>query len=719
MCSNRWLFYLTWVYLLQDCERIEKYGHNYRICPLCLKSYETGGLVKHIRLELKARKITEHDWLYYSNLSSEMCQYGVRACTEEEVLDEFPLADAEFMEKLNRLLRRKSVIIIDTALEPASVPARVPIRQTPTEGEGSNNVDKAEDTKSHKAADYYAALELPPMENTLIEKLFERRVCPEDVSQTDMEKNRRKFKQFRVNLRRHLGWCKTKQPNLDEWKLLASVEGLNLVKSMYLSKAVAPTTMLTHAKLIKRILKLAREQWFTEPGYPQDRAAYFEEVDTAINKWSEKVSSLEREAAKHIQKNKDTFIKKGKLPMEDIRRYFYQDETMEQIMNHFETLEKYAQENNNIVSLGEGMNYDRALALVWNKVVRFLGMSMQVYTKRLSTLQGLKLEEFRNRQKVEGGFFVSIEECKNADNSSDGFLIPTLHIGMWERYYKLRLMCRKSTAFDREEMFINICGKKFTKFTEDINRSFPDKAHSINGRNIRRVVCTSGKQLDKSKRPDFLSFVNHGDGVDKTVYQCPTAEECAAGQQAVAHVGQMDKICEVVTAEIDKLCKYSTEVVFPDILTAEDIIRESFQIKIKQMDKLVYEKLHDTWQKKFLPAISKDMAMLARRRDPKSFDAMFVLQTLRQHAEWMVLRGEIREEAELIFKSLNQVRGKKIRADNAFNALLHDLKSDIMSMLFCRKNKPKDPVVRQKKKMIQQTPVLRKARRPPGRSLKR
>ena len=87
-----------------------------------------------------------------------------------------------------------------------------------------------------------------------------------------------------------------------------------------------------------------------------------------------------------------------------------------------------------------------------------------------------------------------------------------------------------------------------------------------NGRNIRRVVATSARQLGKNKRPDFVNYMNHGDNVDRTAYQCPIAEECMTGQDAIKHVGQMEKVKEVVRKDISKICAYSADAVFPSQL---------------------------------------------------------------------------------------------------------------------------------------------------------
>lgn len=122
------------------------------------------------------------------------------------------------------------------------------------------------------------------------------------------------------------------------------------------------------------------------------------------------------------------------------------------------------------------------------------------------------------------------------------------------------------------------------------------------------------------------------------------------------HVGQMSKIKTVVLQEVEKLCPYSQDAVFPDILTAEDIIRETFNLKLKNMDVAVYEQLHEAWQIKFQQEITNDVAKMAYRRCPRSFDAMFVLEKLRNHEEWKSMRGEIRESAEEVFKRLSKVR---------------------------------------------------------------
>lgn len=166
------------------------------MCSICFTTHETGSLLKHIRREIKSKKITDHDHHYYSTLSSEMVSFGVRAITEDEVLEEFPDADVNFMEKLDRLLRKKAVIIVDgTEL----VPDVIPNSAQPSSSKDSQDDAGVQEAPKKIAAEYYSLLQLPDVKNSRIDDLFKKHLCPEDVSVSDAEKNLRNYKQFSLN----------------------------------------------------------------------------------------------------------------------------------------------------------------------------------------------------------------------------------------------------------------------------------------------------------------------------------------------------------------------------------------------------------------------------------------------------------------------------------------------------------------------------------------
>ena len=123
----------------------------------------------------------------------------------------------------------------------------------------------------------------------------------------------------------------------------------------------------------------------------------------------------------------------------------------------------------------------------------------------------------------------------------------------------------------------------------------------------------------------------------------------------MTHLAQMDKVKEVVLPDVAKMCSYKYEAVFPDILMAEDIIREVFGIKLSKLDESVYDALHVAWRRRHYEDICVDVAKMARRRNPREFDATYVLSQLREHSEWRTLRGDVRDRAEELLKELSKV----------------------------------------------------------------
>lgn len=595
-----------------------------------------------------------HSAEHYSDLASELTAGGVRGLELVEVLETFPDADDIFLRKLDGLMRRKGVVIIDEGAEDTTV-ASSNAQEQATEAPDAT-AGESESQKS-SAKDFWKNLELPDFVNSVIEEHFRVVLCPDDIQdKLRKENNVRKYKQYALTLRRHLAYAQRKTKLTDEWMLLADLAGCELAREMLKSKLIAPATSLTHAKIIMRVIKLAEEKWENKTGYPQNKPDYKRKLSEASEKWKsiEQAANIENEKA--TRQRKVAFNKKGTMDVNAFKQYFERQDKLDEILSHINILEQMAKENSNIISLGTGLNYNRVMGHHWNKVVRYLGMSMQVFTKRLSSLQGVKMSEFRDREKRKDGWFLEIANCKNADNSSDGFIIPNFSMPAWERFYNLRLLCRKQGNFDREEMFVNICGQKFTKFTDDLNAEFKNQPHSINGRNIRTSVCTAGKSLDKNKRPDFLSFINHGDGVDRQVYQAATAETIEAGQKSVTHVMNMVDVKSKVLPQIEKICTYEQKAIFPDILTTEDILRESFKINVDKLDEDVYSLLHEEWQKKCLPYITRDLAQMAFVQNEEEFDAMFILQELRKHEEWRALRAQIRDAAESNYKEVRFFR---------------------------------------------------------------
>lgn len=176
----------------------------------------------------------------------------------------------------------------------------------------------------------------------------------------------------------------------------------------------------------------------------------------------------------------DGFIKKGTLQLDNIKNYFKQETTVKDVQAALDFCERYAVENNKIISLGSGFNCDRRLGKNWKTIVRFLGGFVQVYSKRTGSVQGTTVQEYEERSEVEQGYHNVINMCKNENNSSDGFIIPKDQYPLWERYYKLRKICRKQTAWDREQFFINMCGNTFTEFTKNVKKAIgKEQPHAV------------------------------------------------------------------------------------------------------------------------------------------------------------------------------------------------------------------------------------------------
>ena len=598
----------------------------------------------------------------YSDLSSEICSAGMRGCTMEKFLTYFPDADDDFVERMDNFLRREGYVLKDEGVDVILKTSNQEVEPTQSAKEEPEQL-----TGAKAAAEWWASLGLDTsaFKTSLICTYFKEELCPPLKDKVEAENNIRKFNLYKLSIERHLAYAfkhQTPKSN-NEWELMLSAQGLELAKLLQQCEKIRRSTALDHVKRVQRVVTLIIENWRAKPGFPVDKDGYISRAKDFSTELKSLIGHLQKAADKEKSQKKDAFVKSGGLRLGDIRSYFCKTDKVKLVVDELEKIEKFLKENQNIIPLGTGLQYNRVLGHCWNKVVRYLGMLMQTFSKRTSSLQGITLQEFEEREIKRDGHHVTIGRCKNRQNSSDGFIIPPDYVDLYERFYKVRLCCRKMTGeWDRQEYFINICGQKFVRFSDDINKEMPDQPHTINGRNIRTMISTAGQGMDASKRDSFNQFMNHQDTVDRRDYCCPNAEQCLDGQNIVDSIHITEAVREQVLPKIETLCSYSRTASFPSLLLCEDIIREMFKIPLKTLEESLYTELHNCWRRANLPKIAEEIASAAMQHNQGEFDAMFVLGLLREIEEWLPFRAEVRKEAEVIY---NQMREVSIMLTNA------------------------------------------------------
>ncbi|KAJ1518910.1 hypothetical protein ONE63_011482 [Megalurothrips usitatus] len=399
-----------------------------------------------------------------------------------------------------------------------------------------------------------------------------------------------------------------------------------------------PATVLAHIKGVERVLRFAKN-WQDQPNFPVNKARYVEQLTTAHCR----VSRTQKEWIKKCQtkkaESKVNFRKKGPLPMNDIRNYFSCNETINQVTASFEWLEKYVAGNGNVILLGDGRKYDHVLAHHWNIVLRRLTAQLSVLTKRTSAIQGITIAEFESREKTDEGFHLVIGEHKNADLNQDSIMLSSSEEQLWRRFYVLRLLCRKEGPWpDKNQLFVNICGKSPRNITVNINKTIGSKEHTINGRTMRTYTATVSKLCSPSKRNNMISFLNHSEGTDNAMYKCPTVDDTIKGQNAIKEIQTCDSILTTVVPKITELWPYDDEAVFPDKEEIEDILDMKFGITVTSLDSNVYAELRSAWREANTSHIVSHFASSL-----PSFDEKKILTTLRSHAEWKEKRFQIRD----------------------------------------------------------------------------
>lgn len=126
------------------------------------------------------------------------------------------------------------------------------------------------------------------------------------------------------------------------------------------SKAFAAATLLAQIKTITRVLGYVRKLWTSR--YPSRRATYQDSVEDVVGQYKVLQTRWQLICDKEKQMSKGGFVRKGTLQLDNIKNYFKQETTVKDVEAALDFCERYAVENNKIISLGSGFNYDRRLS---------------------------------------------------------------------------------------------------------------------------------------------------------------------------------------------------------------------------------------------------------------------------------------------------------------------------------------------------------------------
>lgn len=195
---------------------------------------------------------------------------------------------------------------------------------------------------------------------------------------------------------------------------------------------------------------------------------------------------------------------------------------------------------------------------------------------------------------------MTVTEHKNKDLNADSFVISNEDIDFWTQYYHLRRMCRKQEGtdwVDKDQFFISIWGTALKNNTHDINKALPNQPHRINGRNMRTATSTAANACSPSKKEKMM----------RLHYSCSTAEETRMGQNTVLLIQEMQVAKEAALENLEKICQFSPNAIFPTVEEVEDVLVEELGGKIGKMDQKVYESIHDIWRRRNIDKMAKHL----------------------------------------------------------------------------------------------------------------
>lgn len=608
-----------------------------RFCIVCWKAFATGALARHLKVhrdeDLPCSRAEA------SIRASKIAKGGIRPVHIGEVLKYFPDATEEFFKNLETLLRKAGDVLVTSH---PSGKQKTP-KQAADEVDSCDAQEGEKDPKQPKGSEILS--KLPLVKGTKVEALLTAAFIQGAENPRELKRFSRNAKNNALRLQRVLGHAALTNKN-DCWELLVDYKaGLDFFASLKEKnkmlpedKRIAPNTLLTHVKTLEKCTRLAKS-WIADPEFPEDKDAYRARLDVANAEFTKLKQEYTKAVSKDKQMKKDKFVAKGLPNTNDIRLYFDGKNQQEKISEELDWLEKYAQENNNVIKLGSGRSYDRKLAHSWNIVLRFLASKLTSITKRSSAIQGITISEFEQRTRTDGGWQVIVQEHKNAECGSDSFVISDMQIELWKKFYELRKLCQKKDPWDdKHQMLINVCGSSVTNFNVDVNKSFPNEPHKINGRTMRTATSTMSSNCSPSKTNTMMPFMNHRPDTDAVHYDCLTADDTRRGQDAVIQVQQNYAAKKAALENLDQFRNFSPSAVFPTREECEDILIETLNVSIKKLGQQVYEKIHCAWK----AANVQEMAEhLAENLPHGAFDSMWILGQLRGHEEWREERMDI------------------------------------------------------------------------------
>ena len=221
-------------------------------------------------------------------------------------------------------------------------------------------------------------------------------------------------------------------------------------------------------------------------------------------------------------------------------------------------LEEHVKSKGGKLWLGHQRQYDRAIGKLWSTVIRYLGFLSMSKTWRKGAVQGLEVTKFEKRVPEGDGVNRTISFHKGRKDGPCAVFLPGNLLPLWICYYNLRKSCCKADDdWDKENFFINISGRAFTLFDEDVNADLKDSLKSkVTGKKIRTLVETLGCGLTGDLQDRIHDYEHHSKATASRQYPMKSGDRVRQGHDAVQEALLISLVRENIIPQLSTYFHY-------------------------------------------------------------------------------------------------------------------------------------------------------------------